>query len=268
VSAEEITRRRGTNPRGADDRLRLPVATYKRGNLLFKDLSGSGSCAATASAGVVPVRRGRIRATTRQEGHPRDHPFGAAELLSYRVVFLEDCEIIVARYMVQGCDVVNMLRPLAPAAPADEGGVNGAPPVGARRLAGSGFHRDYGWAIGSGEEYDDHDYQDRVAARRSTTCWRATWCRCSSATLAGIPREWVDDEGSMKPHSALSSHRMLRNYIDEAYLPADRAFHRLAVDKFQRPGLAGWRRASRSAGRKSASSARGQQAGPVARATS
>ena len=43
------------------------------------------------------------------------------------------------------------------------------------------YQPEVGWAIGEGEEYDDHDYQDDVESqRRSTTCSRRKSCRSST----------------------------------------------------------------------------------------
>ena len=83
-----------------------------------------------------------------------------------RVVFIEDYDMVVARYLVQGVDVwLNTpKRPLeASGTSGMKAAVNGA--LNLSVLDGwwvEGYNSNTGWAIGRGEEYGDDNYQDEV----------------------------------------------------------------------------------------------------------
>src|SRR5262249_6845464 len=113
------------------------------------------------------------------KAHPKDHPGKEliAEIMQLarrpelrrRVVFLEDYDINVCRYLIQGVDVWlnNPRRPLEASGTsgmkvACNGGLN------LSILDGwwvEGYAGDNGFAIGAGEEYSDTAYQDSVESR-------------------------------------------------------------------------------------------------------
>jgi len=81
---------------------------------------------------------------------------------------------------------------------------------------------DAGWAIGSGEEYDDSEAQTRSRARRSTICSAGDHPALLSATLEGLPRGWMERiKGSMRAHCPVyNTNRMVEEYMRCYYLPA------------------------------------------------
>ena len=113
-----------------------------------------------------------------------------------RIVFLEDYDMHVARYLVQGADVwLNV-----PRRPLEASGTSGmkAAVNGALNLSvldgwwAEGYSPDCGWAIGSGEQYDDPEENDAVEAEALYTLLEsevipAFYARDSS----GRPREWT-----------------------------------------------------------------------------
>ncbi|HLV44357.1 MAG TPA: alpha-glucan family phosphorylase, partial [Aggregatilineales bacterium] len=83
-----------------------------------------------------------------------------------RFVFLEDYDMVIARHLVQGADVwLN-----TPRRPLEASGTSGmkAAMNGVLNLSvldgwwAEAYNRNVGWAIGSGEVYDDTDLQDRI----------------------------------------------------------------------------------------------------------
>ena len=146
-------------------------ATYKRATLLFKDperlariltkpgkpvqLIFSGKAHPADDAGKQLIRS--IIQTIKKE------PFRD------RIVFIEDYDINVARYLVQGADVwLNTpRRPLEACGTSGmKAGANGA--LSLSILDGwwdEGYQTDNGWAIGSGEEYENTEYQDEIESR-------------------------------------------------------------------------------------------------------
>ncbi|OWK43705.1 Glycogen phosphorylase [Fimbriiglobus ruber] len=146
-------------------------ATYKRGDLVFRDAARLAAIVNNAKAPVQIVFAGKA--------HPKDN--GGKELIAkvvqqarrpefrHRIVFLEDYDMNVARYMVHGVDVWlnNPRRPLeASGTSGMKAAANGA--LNLSILDGwwvEGCDGDNGWAIGAGEEYTDLHYQDDVESR-------------------------------------------------------------------------------------------------------
>jgi len=252
LSAEEVNYASEVlNPEALTIGFARRFATYKRGNLLFKDLERLKQLCGNREQPVQFLFAGKA--------HPRDDEGKKVireiihatreEPLRFRVVFLEDYDLIIARYLVQGCDVwLN-----TPRRPLEASGTSGMKAVanGALHLSvldgwwDQAFHRDYGWAIGSGEQYDDHDYQDQVEGQALYDLLeRDVVPLFYQHSLAGIPREWLAMVKRSMAHliPRFCSHRMLRNYIEEAYLPAAESYGNLSAGGYKRAqALAGWR---------------------------
>jgi starch phosphorylase len=85
-----------------------------------------------------------------------------------RIAFIEDYDMHMARYLVQGVDLW-LNTPRRPREASGTSGqkaaLNGVPNLSI--LDGwwaEGYNGANGWAIGQGQEYDDQDYQDEVDA--------------------------------------------------------------------------------------------------------
>ncbi len=146
-------------------------ATYKRATLIFKDIERLASILCNSERPVQIIFAGKA--------HPRDDAgkqliqeiisHTKAEHLRKKIVFLENYDMNVARYMVQGCDVWlnNPRRPL------EASGTSGMKVIANGGLNFSvldgwwdeAYHHDVGWKIGGRENYSDHDYQDEIEAR-------------------------------------------------------------------------------------------------------
>ncbi len=145
-------------------------ATYKRATLLFRDVERLARILGDKDRPVQLIFAGKA--------HPQDNPgkelirqiihLARRQEFRNRIVFLEDYDMVVARYLVQGVDVwLN-----TPRRPHEASGTSGmkATANGALNLSildgwwAEGYTPDTGWAIGGGEEYrdDQFDYQDAV----------------------------------------------------------------------------------------------------------
>jgi starch phosphorylase len=166
------------------------------------------------------------------------------------MVFIEDYDINVARYLVQGADVwLN-----TPRRPLEACGTSGmkAAANGALNLSvldgwwDEGFEPGLGWAIGSGEEYDDPYLQDQVEARDVyRTLENAVAPNFYDRGEDGMPRRWIAyiKKSLRQLCPAFNSHRMLEDYADECYLPASRRFNSLCDNNFDRArALGAWTR--------------------------
>lgn len=226
-------------------------ATYKRGALLFRDIERLKRLLGDRNRPVQFIFAGKA--------HPRDDEGKKLirniihairdEVLRFRFVFLEDYDMSLARYMVQGSDVwLN-----TPRRPMEASGTSGMKAVanGAIHLStldgwwDQAYHQDLGWAVGSGEEYDDLNYQDEVEGNALYDLLeREIVPLYFSRTVSDLPRDWVHrmkrSMASLIPR--FCSHRMVRNYIDEAYLLADDHTRRLAAQDYaEAKSLARWR---------------------------
>ncbi len=226
-------------------------ATYKRGTLLFRDMQRMAAILSHPKrpvqiifAGKSHPRDGGGKDLIRQIiHHAREEPFRR------RVVFLEDYDVNVARYLVQGVDVwLNTpRRPLeASGTSGMKASANGA--LNVSTLDGwwcEGYQPEVGWAIGRGEEYTDHDDQDEVESHALYDLLEKEiiplfYDRGSD----GLPRGWIAKmKAAMKSHgSYFNTSRMVRQYAERCYLPAAMRSRELQADHLARASaLAQWR---------------------------
>jgi starch phosphorylase len=204
-------------------------ATYKRGDLLFRD--------AKRLAGILNDPERPVQIIFAGKAHPQDMAGKAIiknivqyiheETFRYRVVFLEDYDINIARYMVQGADVwLN-----TPRRPMEACGTSGMKAVanGALHMSildgwwAEGYSAGAGWAIGAGEEYEDTEYQDEIESRAMYELLeREVIPAFYARTRDGTPRDWIRMmKASMRRLCPIfNTHRMLEDYVDGFYVPA------------------------------------------------
>jgi starch phosphorylase len=207
-------------------------ATYKRADLVFQDAARLRDILTSAARPVQILYAGKA--------HPADKPgqevlrriFEAAmsEELWGHVVLVENYDMRVARFLVQGVDVwVN-----TPRRPMEASGTSGmkAAANGALNLSvldgwwAEGYDPELGWAVGKPETYADPDAQDREDA---DSLYRALADGIAPAfyelDAGGRPAGWIlrmkRSIGRLAPR--FSTERMVRDYALKAYLPAMRA---------------------------------------------
>jgi starch phosphorylase len=216
-------------------------ATYKRGNLLLRDPDRLLRLLSDRDRPVQIIFAGKA--------HPHDIPgkelikelvhFSRREEVMSRIVFLEDYDMTMARYLTSGSDVwLNTpRRPLeASGTSGMKAGMNGV--LNCSILDGwwaEGYQADIGWAIGSGEMYADEDLQDRIESEAlydllETEIVPLFYNRGHD----GLPREWIRRmKCSMRVvGKEFSSHRMLREYSEKFYFPALENSRKLAAADF------------------------------------
>lgn len=154
-----------------------------------------------------------------------------------RVIFLENYDIHIARYMVQGVDIWlnNPRRPEeASGTSGMKAALNGALHVSV--LDGwwdEAYSPSCGWAIGRGEEYENHEFHDRVESQSLYNLLENEIIPRFYARPDGdYPTAWTE----MMKHSirmvlkSFSSHRMVREYETRYYRSALAAYDRLTAD--------------------------------------
>src|SRR5512142_761910 len=94
-----------------------------------------------------------------------------------------------------------------------------------------GYGPEVGWAIGSGEEYQDQELQDRIESEALYDLLEHEIVPLFyQRGRDGLPREWIKRmKASMKSvGQRFSTHRMLKEYSERFYFPALEYGKRLA----------------------------------------
>lgn len=229
-------------------------ATYKRGTLIFRNLDRLASIINNKDRPVQIVFAGKA--------HPRDH--GGKELIAEilhvarrpefrrRIVFLEDYDMNVARYLVQGIDVWlnNPRRPLEASGTSGmkiccNGGIN-LSILDGWWVEAYKMDSGCGWAIGAGEEYTDLHYQDDVESRAIYDLLEQEIVpQYYTRSSDGIPRGWLRVmKRSMGTNCPMfNTNRMVQQYMEQCYGPSADRFNLLAGEHLKRAQeLAQWRR--------------------------
>ena len=165
------------------------------------------------------------------------------------VVFLEDYDMAVARYLVQGADVW-LNTPLRPREASGTSGMK-ATANGVLNLSvldgwwDEAYQPDVGWAIGRGETYDDREYQDQVEAEALYDLLeRDVVPLFYERGVNGLPRGWINH---MKASIGtlcyfFNTHRMVQEYTECSYLPAAERYRALTEgDMARAKALAAWK---------------------------
>jgi starch phosphorylase len=226
-------------------------APYKRATLLLRDPERLASILNDPDRPVQVIFSGKA--------HPRNDPgkelirqiVGLARQDRFRrsVVFLEDYDMSVARYLVQGVDVW-LNTPLRPREASGTSGMK-ATANGVLNLSvldgwwDEAYRPDVGWAIGRGETYDDREYQDQVEAEALYNLLeRDVVPLFYERDTGGLPRRWIArmkaSIGSLCHY--FNTHRMVQEYTERFYLPGAERYQQLTADDAARAqALAAWR---------------------------
>ncbi len=204
-------------------------ATYKRANLMFRDFNRLMNIVNNAHQPVQIIFAGKA--------HPADEPGKLIIQQVYRAVkesrsggrliFLEDYDINLARYLVQGVDVW-MNTPRRPNEASGTSGMkaslNGA--LNFSVLDGwwrEGFNGKNGWSIGTDEEYTNPEEQDAADAQGIyETLEKQIVPLFYERDHNKIPTGWLkivkENLRTLTPQFSLR--RMLKEYTTDYYIPA------------------------------------------------
>ena len=217
-------------------------ATYKRGDLILKDPNRLARILNDPQRPVQIIFAGKA--------HPQDqigkevirNIIHLANLpdFRHRMAFIEDYDMNVARYMVQGSDVWlnNPRRPLEACGTSGmKAAANGA--LNMSVLDGwwaEGYQTGVGWAIGSGEEYENSDYQDQVEGQAIYDLLeRYVVPLFYERGRDNLPRGWTGMmRNSMCTLAArFNSHRMVQDYVHRFYVPSALNWKRIGLNGFE-----------------------------------
>ena len=221
--------------------------TYKRPALILRDPERLERILMNQDCSVQIIFAGKA--------HPADLPgkeeirslvhFAREERFRNRIVFIEDYDINVARYMVQGVDIWlnNPRRPLeASGTSGMKAAVNGA--INVSTLDGwfdeayTQFAESVGWKIGSGEEYrsENFDKQDEIESSAIYDILeREAIPMFYERSRDGLPRKWIAKMKSSMCNIGriYNSHRMVAEYSKKCYIPAAINHTKLTTDNLK-----------------------------------
>ncbi|MBW2708022.1 MAG: alpha-glucan family phosphorylase [Deltaproteobacteria bacterium] len=211
-------------------------ATYKRANLLLRDLDRLNDILNNEERPVQIIYAGKAHPTDEEGKGLIRHIFKHAsdERLRHKIVFLEDYDIRMARLLVQGADVW-LNTPRRPYEACGTSGmkaaVNGV--LNVSILDGwwcEGYTEETGWAIGKGEDYEEHSDSDLVDSHALYNVLENEVIPCFYDREEGAaPFRWIEMmKASMKMVlSDFSSLRMVEEYEKRFYSHASRKYGEL-----------------------------------------
>ncbi len=205
-------------------------ATYKRGNLIMRDIDRLLRIVNNIDMPVQIIFAGKA--------HPSDEPGKLVIQEVYRMVkdarsggrlvFLEDYDMNMARLLVQGVDVwLN-----TPRRPNEASGTSGMKAALNGTLNFSvldgwwreGYNGNNGWAIGSDNDLGDHYQQDDADMRSLYDTLENSIIPAyyQNRSADGLPTEWIARiKASIRTLAPqFSTCRMLKEYVTGMYIPA------------------------------------------------
>ncbi len=205
-------------------------ATYKRANLILRDLGRLLDIVNRPNMPVQIIFAGK--------SHPADEPGKMLIQEVYRIVkraenggrlvFLEDYDVNLARYLIQGVDVwLN-----TPRRPHEASGTSGMKAAMNGVLNFSvydgwwreGYNGKNGWAIGKDTEYDNPNQQDEEDAISLYEILENQIIPLyyKKRSSDGLPGEWIDmmKESIRTLSPQFCMRRMVKEYVEQLYVKA------------------------------------------------
>ena len=204
-------------------------ATYKRANLIMRDID--------RLIRIVTNEKKPVQIIFAGKAHPADEPGKLIIQQVYRavkdarnggrLVFLEDYDMNLARMLVQGVDVwLN-----TPRRPNEASGTSGmkAAMNGALNFSvldgwwREGYNGKNGWSVGDEREYTDPNMQDDFDSRNLyETLENDIIPLYYENRVDGVPSGWIErvKESIRTLAPQFSMRRMLKEYLNQTYLPA------------------------------------------------
>lgn len=229
--AEVAVAARGLDPHALTIGFARRFATYKRATLIFRDPERLKRILNDPDRPVQIIFAGKA--------HPADEPgkafiqqiyqFSHQPGFAGRILFVEEYDANIARYLVSGVDLWlnNPRRPNeASGTSGQKAGLNGIPNFSV--LDGwwcEGFDGTNGWAIGQDGDYPDEAAQDAAdALSLYDTLENEIVPLFYDRGNAGIPHGWLAKmRAAIKTVApAFSLDRMLKEYYNKYYFPASR----------------------------------------------
>ncbi len=226
-------------------------ATYKRATLIFRDPERLRRILHNPERPVHIIFAGKA--------HPADGPgkalieqvyrFSRSDAFRGKVIFLENYDIDMARYLVSGTDIWlnNPVRPHeASGTSGQKAALNGQPNCGI--LDGwwaEGYNGNNGWAIGEEREYHDPNVQDEADSLFLYSLLEEEIVPTYYDRSAdGLPHRWLAfmKEAIRTCAPAFSMRRMVKEYTRRFYVPEIQQSVKIEQNNYQEARtLATWK---------------------------
>ncbi|MGM0502239.1 MAG: alpha-glucan family phosphorylase [Bacillota bacterium] len=227
-------------------------ATYKRANLIFRDLNRLSRICNQEGKEVQLVFAGKA--------HPADvpgqelikeiHDISQRKEFKDKVIILEDYDMDLARYLVSGVDVwLN-----TPRRPLEASGTSGQKVSANGGLNLSvldgwwveGYNGKNGWAIGYEAEYEDRYKQDQIDSESLYSILENEIVPLyyDHDSEQGVPVEWVKrmKNAMITTAPVYSTDRMVQEYTGNLYMPAYNRGKEVEQNQFEKAKeLAAWK---------------------------
>lgn len=217
-------------------------ATYKRGNLIFRNLDRIKKILTNKERPVQIIIAGKA--------HPKDDKgkeiiksiiaLTSDPDLKYKVVFLEDYDMNVAHYLVQGVDIWlnNPLRPQeASGTSGMKAAVNGA--INFSVLDGwwcEGYNGENGWVVGSTDTYNDLEYQNEMESRSIYELLEKEIVPLFyDRGQDDLPRGWITKmKACMQTVGPMfNTNRMIEDYTRKFYVPSMELTEKMKANDYE-----------------------------------
>ncbi|MBI1338045.1 MAG: alpha-glucan family phosphorylase [Phycisphaera sp.] len=205
-------------------------ATYKRGNLILRNIQRLQAILGNTEHPIQFLIAGKAHPA---DGGGKDlirqmvHFARETKIGRHRIVFLENYDIHVARYLVQGCDVWlnNPRRGMeASGTSGMKAALNGVLNCSIRDGWWDEVHdTDVGWSIGRGEEYTNLDAADDLESQALyDLIEKQIIPTFYNRDENGLPRQWVARMKACisKLAPVFNTNRMVQEYAENLYVPA------------------------------------------------
>ena len=226
-------------------------AAYKRSTLLFQDLE--------RLTGILTSSERPVQIIFAGKAHPHDnqgkelirdiiHMLRRPELRRH-IAFVEDYDMSVARYLVQGCDIW-LNTPLRPMEASGTSGMKASVNGALNMSIPDGWWaeaalQDNGWTIGRGESYASLDAQNAIeSAAIYEILEKEAVPMFYERAADGIPRQWTRRmKNALRTICPIfNMQRMIKQYAEWGYFPAmDRWKRFTSGDLEVARELAAWR---------------------------
>lgn len=227
-------------------------ATYKRATLIIKNIERLKKILNDKNRPVQIIFAGKA--------HPKDTPgkefireiihLTRQDEFRNSIVFLEDYDMDMARYLVQGADVW-LNTPRRPKEASGTSGMKAAVNGGIHVSVLDGwwdeaYSPNIGWAIGSGESYDDPEYQDQVESEALYDLLEKEIVPLFyDRGKDHLPRKWIEimKQSIMTICPIYNTNRMVMEYTEQFYAPAFKKYQGLIKSNLKKTKeLANWKK--------------------------
>jgi starch phosphorylase len=216
------------------------VPTYKRLTLMLRDPNRLRDMLLDPHRPVQLVVAGK--------SHPADDGgkaliqqivrFADDPAVRHRIVFLPDYDMSMARYLYWGCDVW-LNNPLRPLEACGTSGMKSALNGGLNLSIRDGWWDELydgrnGWAIPTADGVDDPHRRDDLEANALYELLATQVAPAFYERTDGVPTRWVElvrhTLTTLRP--TVQATRMVREYVEDWYIPAGRAAARISGDDY------------------------------------